>query len=125
MKCVDCHFLCRSYEGSLTPRETLRKVDRFALKLRAENLSKHAREFSCSKNLTFFNLPDQPELTLFDLTLGERQCKGYAEFDGSLTLGQLMEREAHKMPAWQKAIIAVGSAAALTAAAVGIWQAVS
>lgn len=125
MKCVDCHFLCRSYEGSLTPRETLRNVDRFALKLRAENLSKHTHEFSCAKNLAFSHLSDQPELTLFDLTLGERQCKGYAVFDRSLTLDQMMEREAHKMPTWEKVALVIGPIVGLIMLGLLIWQAVS
>lgn len=105
MKCVNCHFLCRSYKGSLTPRQTLRKVDRFALMLRSQHLLQHNQEFSCAKNLAFFHLPEQLELTLFDLTLGEHQCKGYTMFDHSLTLDQMMQREAHRMPKWEKVAI--------------------
>lgn len=107
VRCVDCHFLCRSPEGALTPRHSSRKVDRLALKFRAQDLLQHEHEFSCAKNLAFFHLPDQPELTIFDLTLGERQCRGYAAFDPSLTLDQMMQREAHKMPIWQKIAIAL------------------
>jgi len=65
----------------------------------------------------------QPQV--FDQVLQGRRCKGYETLYPSLTVEQMMAREAKRMPTGYKVGIVITLLLGLVAAIAAIWQGVS
>ncbi|MEE8469858.1 MAG: hypothetical protein V3S51_00835 [Dehalococcoidia bacterium] len=81
-------------------------------------------QFSCGKEMESF--ADLTPSALLEAAMSERECDGFQgrrSSETSLSLVEMTQQQAAKLPAWQVALIVVTAIAAITAAGIAIWEA--